>query len=637
MPQSLNFGTFRFDIAARRLYEDAQELTLNPKSLDLLAYLILNPHRIVSKEEILHKVWSDTAVTDDAIVQRVLDIRKALRDNPRSPVYVRTHPKRGYEWIADPNSGAVPKRKRQKYWPIALAAAVVLFVAIVALTKKPAPHDLSVRRLTAMPGMEDYPATDPKGARIVFASNESGPSKLWLLDAKSGERTALTQGDANDSEPDWSPDGRWIAFRSERGDGGLFLTPPEGGEPVNLAAYGHHPRWSPDSRRILFHTEGSGGKIFTLDVAAKSIAEISISTPNLMNRAFPVWSPDAKFIYILAILAAGSHVDGAVTLGHQIWRIPTKGGQAQLVSPGIGVVRDGGFDISADGAELVYIGLDRSLWKLSVNGKTVQRLTLTTEEHQHPRFAGDGGILFSTVSSPDGLWLIPEKPAKMERLTRDGALARSATLSPDRKLVAYITWAGERFEIWCLDMESRKSWRISPSTGPSRTRPLWSNDGKTLVYSVLDGAKREEVAGFLDGNRRQVVRELPVKTNGSLRNAQFTVSATGEVTSLPAPNLQIENGRWSLDGGRPLTLQNLSPSNPEWSPDGNRLYFQAARGGWFNIWSLPVRPEVGTPAPVTNFTGSPHLLSDMNREFAVHPLGLIVSLRENRSDLWLIK
>ena len=81
--------------------------------------------------------------------------------------------------------------------------------------------------------------------------------------------------------------------------------------------------------------------------------------------------------------------------------------------------------------------------------------------------------------------------------------------------------------------------------------------------------------------------------------------------------------------------------SPSWSTDERRIFFQSDEDGWYNIWSIDFDPDrgatLGSPRQISFFRGSPHLLSDINLGFAVQPTGLIVPLRENRIDLWLLR
>ena len=86
MERVVSFGSFRFELSERRLFDNAAEVALNPKALDVLAYLVERPHRIVHKDEILREVWGAIAVTDDALVQRVLRRRCDVLDHWR-PVH----------------------------------------------------------------------------------------------------------------------------------------------------------------------------------------------------------------------------------------------------------------------------------------------------------------------------------------------------------------------------------------------------------------------------------------------------------------------------------------------------------------------------------------------------------------------
>src|SRR2546426_10660812 len=76
-----------------------QEHHLRQQAFQVLVYLLERHERLVTKEELMERVWKDTAVTDDVLVQCVMDIRKAIGDDSRNPRFVRTIPKVGYRFI----------------------------------------------------------------------------------------------------------------------------------------------------------------------------------------------------------------------------------------------------------------------------------------------------------------------------------------------------------------------------------------------------------------------------------------------------------------------------------------------------------------------------------------------------------
>jgi len=75
------------------------EIALRPKTFQTLIYLLRNRQRLVTKDELTAHLWPDTAVTDDAVVQCVVELRKALGDAAREPRFIRTVPKLGYRFV----------------------------------------------------------------------------------------------------------------------------------------------------------------------------------------------------------------------------------------------------------------------------------------------------------------------------------------------------------------------------------------------------------------------------------------------------------------------------------------------------------------------------------------------------------
>ena len=89
-----SFGDFTLDLWRVRLLRAGAEVKLRPKPFEVLRYLVENPGRVVTKEELLHAVWPDSFVTDDSLVQCLRDVRRALGDDQQ--LYIKTVPRRGY-------------------------------------------------------------------------------------------------------------------------------------------------------------------------------------------------------------------------------------------------------------------------------------------------------------------------------------------------------------------------------------------------------------------------------------------------------------------------------------------------------------------------------------------------------------
>src|SRR5260370_39050492 len=85
-----------------------REEYLRQQSFQVLLYLIQRRQRLISKEELIQNFWHDTAVTDNALVQCIAEIRKALGDDRRCPRFIKTVPKVGYRFIAPVTQAPLP-------------------------------------------------------------------------------------------------------------------------------------------------------------------------------------------------------------------------------------------------------------------------------------------------------------------------------------------------------------------------------------------------------------------------------------------------------------------------------------------------------------------------------------------------
>lgn len=96
----VRFGDVEIDVREGRIVRGGREEHLRQKVFQVLLHLIEHRDRAVTKDELMESVWPGTAVSDDAVVQCIVDLRRALGDDARNPLFIRTVPKRGYRFVA---------------------------------------------------------------------------------------------------------------------------------------------------------------------------------------------------------------------------------------------------------------------------------------------------------------------------------------------------------------------------------------------------------------------------------------------------------------------------------------------------------------------------------------------------------
>ena len=241
------------------------------------------------------------------------------------------------------------------------------------------------------------------GRNLVFSSNRSGRSSLWMISAaggmprrvpvtgentsalsvsRTGNRLAYQRNVVQisiwripgpnsagkgsppvkfitskqvDTSPKYSPDGRSILFHSTRsGDLEIWVCDSEGHNPVQLTSSGGGcTRWSPDSRWIAFNVTKEGNEdLYVISVEGARVRRL---TTEASNETRPSWSKDGRWLYF------GSDRTGKF----QIWKMPIQGGAA------VQVTKRGGVEAieSADGKFVYYAKVDApGIWRMPVAG-----------------------------------------------------------------------------------------------------------------------------------------------------------------------------------------------------------------------------------------------------------------------------
>src|SRR6202167_2481263 len=100
MSSFYRFGPFVLDPARRTLSRADSPVSLTPKAFDVLLFLVQNPNRLVTKEELLQAVWGDTNVEEGNLTQYISHLRKAMDDNSDDHHLIVTIARQGYQLSA---------------------------------------------------------------------------------------------------------------------------------------------------------------------------------------------------------------------------------------------------------------------------------------------------------------------------------------------------------------------------------------------------------------------------------------------------------------------------------------------------------------------------------------------------------
>jgi eukaryotic-like serine/threonine-protein kinase len=212
-------------------------------------------------------------------------------------------------------AGAAAAPKRRAWIPWALAAILVAGLGVWTLANRRPPAvenqlaGAEFTRLTDFEGSQTNPAISPDGKFVAFISNRSGPFEIWLSETNGGSLSNLTQGRLGDVRAPlrglgFSGNGADVWSAGVQGASGsegkrLRLLPLVGGAPRNfLGEHAAEVAWSPDGTRVVYHTWDPGDPTFVADHNGAQDRQIVKNAPGMHNH-YQVWSKDGRWVYFV--------------------------------------------------------------------------------------------------------------------------------------------------------------------------------------------------------------------------------------------------------------------------------------------------------------------------------------------------
>lgn len=480
-------------------------------------------------------------------------------------------------WTA--SGAAAPRRSRR--WPLMSAAAVLALAAATVLwqgTRSPSATVPEVRMLTYS-GRDSSPAASPDGRTIAFSSERDGRRRIWIKELASGAEVPLTEGPSDDL-PRYSPDGSQLLFaRQEEARTDLFRVPVVGGGPRRVVVDARAGDWMPGGDRVLF-LRWSVEDGITRSVLGRVRADgggeevlMRFEDPLLHH---PRVSPDGR-------RAALCDLGRSAGLPVSIWLADL---EARTVAPLPGPPDIGPLSAPAwlgDGEAIAYARADSVSSQLVGGSSRVlvhrlgsarPRVALTASTSSTALAAvGPGILVLDGRGSRQNLRerRLDDGRGEARWLTRGRSGDRQPVYSPDGRWVAFSSRRGGSLDLWAVSTESGAVRRLTDDPAEDWD-PGFTRDGRLLWSSNRSGSFEIWIAAADGTGPRRVTR--------GMRDAQNPTSTPDGEWIVFASAAPEEAGVYKvrLDGDELTRLVAGTIVVPDVSPDGRYVSYLANWG-----------------------------------------------------------
>jgi len=438
----------------------------------------------------------------------------------------------------------------------AVLASLVLLAALSALVifkwspwsgeSREEKAGAGLMRLTSNPATDKYPRVSPDGKKIAFSSNRDGRDEIYVMNSDgSGEPQRLTVNSVEDVAPSWSPDGRRILFdhvfvQGEESD--IYVMDADGSNQINLTrtpGYDSRASFSPDGRRIAFSSNrGSSARqnfdIYVMDRDGNNVIRLT-HDPGFEND--PVWSPDGTRIAFTRVTESGS------------FEI---------------------FVMDADGKNVVNLTNSPALDNMPAWSPDGRRIAFSSDRDMSNRSTEEAQIINANGSRlrvvrkalvTQDIYVMNADGSNPERLTDDEAADGDASWMPDSRSLVFHTDRDGNYEIYRINVDQSPD-IVREQEAEAATRSIAVLPFKTEGASETDNSLGVGLADVLASKLGQI-KQLSVRPASAVRRyeeskteareigrelavthvVQGTLRSTGEGVHVSAQLLSVGDGK----------------------------------------------------------------------------------------------
>lgn len=463
----------------------------------------------------------------------------------------------------------------------------------------------NIQRLTVNKARDAYPRFSPDGRWIAFSSDRNGNLDVFIIPAGGGTARQLTFHSADDTVLGWAPDGRGVLFASQRGEdfmGVLYIVSVDGGMPWKAGPdMGNQASFSPDGKRIAYNPKGQvywrkyyrgayATDVWIEDISTKKFTQL---TDFDGLDSWPMWSNNGDIYFV-------SDRDGKGLTN--IWSTSENGGKAErATSFKSGDVRFP--SISSDGKVIVFEH-DFGIWKLDTGSKKVTPIHLNidaetqenaTETRGFSSEADDYDLAPSSrrivISTHGEIFTVPVDEGDIRQVTDGPARDRNVSYSPDGKSLAFISDSSGREELYVTSVDSAGEAQKLTDFDALKNGYNWSPDSKEIALTASDSKLRK-----INVATKQVV-ELDASRYGNISTPEWSPDgkwlAYSKSDASRTSDIYLIASSGEDKQPHKVTFDSYDERSPRFAPDGRKLFFvrsdsTGSGGGGFGSTSVQI-------------------------------------------------
>jgi dipeptidyl aminopeptidase/acylaminoacyl peptidase len=397
-------------------------------------------------------------------------------------------------------------------------------------------------------------ALSPDGNDIALVTNLTGRSNLWRTTRDGSWPVQLVRSDDRQSDPIWSPDGRWIAYSQDKGGNELwdvYVIPRGGGAPTNLTATAdireQHPIWARDGRSLACIYKPASAPSYDvaiIDVASHKIRKLTNEKDPQRNWDVIGFSPDDKIVYANRGTLQADDAD--------VYAIDLTSGQATNLTTHEGKRAVIGADVSSDGKTLLVTNNEKggfpNLALLNVPSKKMTWVTETQWEVQAGAFSPNGKQFSYLINADGRSTLFLGDTASGRSSAIDLPVGINSTMSVQqfsmdgRFLLLQHEAMNTPGDLWLYDTVSKKPQQVTHTAiaglGPDTLPPSDLIHYKTFDGKIISAFLRLPFNAKPDGSQPAIIfpHGGPTgQTNDGWTRWSNVLAANGYIVLMPNP------------------------------------------------------------------------------------------------------